>query len=161
MQGKKLKIYLDTTVISFLKAEDALEKMAITLQFWDMAVRDMFYIFISKLTLDEVMRCNEPKRTLLLQYLKQLDFIDLDITKEVEELGNKYIEEKIIPHKYMDDAYHLAVATIYNCDVVASWNFQHMVKYKTIIGVNGVNKMLGYKEIEILTPESMIGGDEG
>ena len=61
----------------------------------------------------------------------------------------------------MDDAYHLAVATIYNCDVVASWNFQHMVKYKTIIGVNGVNKMLGYKEIEILTPESMIGGDEG
>ena len=34
---KKLKIYLDTTVISFLKAEDALDKMNVTQQFWDLA----------------------------------------------------------------------------------------------------------------------------
>lgn len=147
-------------MISFLKADDALEKMVVTQQFWDMVKLNKFQIVLSKLTLDEVMRCPEPKRSLLFQYLKQIDFEDLDITKEVEELGDKYIQEKIIPYRYADDAYHIAVASVYSCDVIASWNFQHIVKYKTIIGVNGVNKMLGYKEIEILTPESMIG-EEG
>lgn len=157
---KKLKIYLDTTVISFLKVEDALDKMGVTQQFWDLAKQNKFQIVLSQLTLDEVLRCPEPKRSILLDYLKQIDFKNLDITKEVEELGDKYLEEKIIPQKYADDAYHIAVASVYGCDVIASWNFQHIVKYKTIIGVNGVNKMLGYKGIEILTPESMIGEEK-
>jgi len=141
---KKLKIYLDTTVISFLKAEDALDKMNVTQQFWGLAKQNKFQIVLTQLTLDEVLRCPEPKRSILLDYLKQIDFEDLDITKEVEELGDKYLQEKIIPQKYADDAYHIAAASVYRCDVIASWNFQHIVKYKTIIGVNGVNKMLGY-----------------
>jgi len=120
LQEKKLKIYLDTTVISFLKAEDSLEKMYITQQFWNMAKLNKFQIILSKLTLDEIMRCPEPKRTLLLHYLKQIDFQDLDITKEIEDLGNKYIQEGIIPHKYADDAYHIAAASVYNCDIIAS-----------------------------------------
>ena len=134
--------------------------MYITQQFWNMAKLNKFQIILSKLTLDEIMRCPEPKRTLLLHYLKQIDFQDLDITKEIEDLGNKYIQEGIIPHKYADDAYHIAAASVYNCDIIASQNFKHIVKYKTIIGVNGINKMLGYKEIGILTPESMIGEED-
>jgi len=143
-----------------LKADDALDKMHITQQFWDLAKQSKFHIVLSKLTLDEVLRCPEPKRAALLDRLKQIEFEDLDITAEVKELGDKYLQEKIIPIKYSDDAYHIAVASVYNCDVIASWNFQHIVKYKTIIGVNGVNKMLGYREIEILTPESLIGEEE-
>jgi hypothetical protein len=34
-----------------------------------------------------------------------------------------------------------------------------MVKLKTIRGVNGINRMLGFKEIEILTPQSWIQED--
>ncbi len=157
---KKLKIYLDTTVISFLKADDSIDKMNLTLQFWELARQNKFIIVLSQLTLDEVLRCSEPKRSILFDYLKQIDFDDFDITKDVEDLGNKYIQEEIIPQKYADDAYHIAAASVYECDVIASWNFQHIVKYKTIIGVNGINKMLGYKEIEILTPESMVGEEE-
>jgi len=35
-----------------------------------------------------------------------------------------------------------------------------MVRLKTIIGVNGINKYMGYGEIEILSPDSIIGEDE-
>jgi hypothetical protein len=31
-----------------------------------------------------------------------------------------------------------------------------MVNYKTIIGVNEINKYMGYRELEIITPESII-----
>lgn len=43
----------------------------------------------------------------MLDYLKQIEFEDLDISAEVEELGEKYLQEKIIPIKYSDDAYHI------------------------------------------------------
>jgi len=44
-------------------------------------------------------------------------------------------------------------------DALISWNFKHMVKLKTIRGVNGINRMLGFKELEILTPQSLIQED--
>ena len=157
---KKLKIYLDTTIVSFLNAMDALEKRKVTLQFWELAKKSEFQIVLSQLTLDELLRCKEQKRNILFDYLKEIEFDVLEITTEVELLARKYLDEKIIPLKYQDDAYHLAVASVYQCDVIASWNFEHIVKYSTIIGVNGINKMLGYKEIGILSPESLIGEEE-
>ncbi|MEK7196220.1 MAG: hypothetical protein AAB151_01000, partial [Nitrospirota bacterium] len=49
---------------------------------------------------------------------------------------------------------------LYNeADPLISWNFKHMVKLKTIRGVNGINRMLGFKELEILTPQSLIQED--
>lgn len=43
---KKLKIYLDTSVISYLQADDVLEKMAKTLEFWANVVRDEYEPYI-------------------------------------------------------------------------------------------------------------------
>jgi len=58
--------------------------------------------------------------------------------------------------KYRDDALHIAVAVVNDLDVVVSWNFKHIVKLKTRMEANGINKMLGYKEIEICSPEEVI-----
>jgi hypothetical protein len=41
-------------------------------------------------------------------------------------------------------------------DAIISWNFRHIVKLKTKVEVNGVNKLLGYKEVEICSPEEVI-----
>ncbi len=57
------------------------------------------------------------------------------------------------------DALHIALATYNEADALISWNFRHMVKLKTIRGVNGINRMLGLKELEILTPQSWIQED--
>jgi len=37
-----------------------------------------------------------------------------------------------------------------------SWNLTHIVKLRTKLEVNGINKTQGYKEIEICTPEEVI-----
>jgi len=34
-----------------------------------------------------------------------------------------------------------------------------MVKLKTIVGVTGVNRLMGYGEIEIITPEIIVEGE--
>ena len=152
---KKLKIYLDTTIISFLYAEDAPEKMAITKEFWKMAVESKFEIVFSQVTLREVLRCSEPKRSIMTDFLQQIDYRVFELNEEMLVLAEKYVAEGLIPEKYKDDAFHLAAATVDNCDIVLSWNFTHIVKAKTIFGVNGVNNMVGYRHIEIMSPESL------
>jgi len=96
----------------------------------------------------------------LYEYLKEIHINEVALNDEVETLAHEYIEQGIIPLKYEDDATHIAAATIYHCNAIVSWNFKHMVKLKTIIGVNGINKLMGYTDIEILSPDSIIGEEE-
>jgi len=42
--------------------------------------------------------------------------------------------------------------------MIVSWNFEHMVNYKTISGVKSVNALAGYKEMPIYTPTILISG---
>lgn len=44
-------------------------------------------------------------------------------------------------------------------DVVVSWNMKHIVKLKTRMEINGINKIYGYKEIELCTPEEVIDNE--
>lgn len=41
-------------------------------------------------------------------------------------------------------------------EAIVSWNFEHIVKLKTRVMVNGVNRLLGYHEIEICSPEEVV-----
>jgi hypothetical protein len=97
----------------------------------------------------------------MLSQLKNVSFIVLDVNEDIRELALKYIDEGIIPRKCFDDATHIAIATYYNCDCIVSWNFKHIVRAKTIIGANGINKLMGYKGIVIISLQSMVEGDEG
>jgi predicted nucleic acid-binding protein len=60
---KKLKIYLDTSVISYLFAEDTPEKMQDTINLWSKFVVGKYDLFISSLTAEEIEKCSEPKRS--------------------------------------------------------------------------------------------------
>ena len=67
-----------------------------------------------------------------------------------------YIEEELkLQERYFNDLLHIAVATFHNMDVIVSWNLQHIVKLKTILAVEKVNKRFKYKSIHICTPEEI------
>ncbi|MBF0363296.1 MAG: PIN domain nuclease [Oligoflexia bacterium] len=157
---KKMKIYIDTSVISNLAADDAIEIMEYSHRLWDEIKKDTFEIIISNLVIEEIDECPEPKRTELIKLLDEIHYQEEAITNEAIDLAGKYIQAKIIPEKYEDDAIHIAVATILNCNAIISWNFKHMIKLKTIIGVNGINASLGYRTIEIVTPISVVSNED-
>lgn len=104
----------------------------------------------------ELSKCPEPKRSLLLQYLDEITYDNLDITDEADSLATRYIDEGVVPAKCFEDALHIALATVSGCRVILSWNFKHIVRVKTVLGANGINKLEGYGEIEIASPESML-----
>jgi hypothetical protein len=75
---------------------------------------------------------------------------------EVEALAENYIKAGAVSAKFYEDALHIANATIRKADILASWNFKHIVNIDRIRKYNAVNLMLGYSPIEIRTPREIL-----
>jgi predicted nucleic acid-binding protein len=157
---KRIKLYLDTSIPSFLFADDAPEKREATRQFWNLLGLNMHDVVISDILFSEIGKSCQPLRTHLEEAVAGLKATFIPVTEEADTLAHLYIHYEIIPEKYYDDALHIALATLSNCDALLSWNFKHIVKLKTMRGVNAINKLEGYSEIQLLTPQSWLEGDD-
>jgi len=149
---KKLKIFLDTSVYSALYDERDLNRQKQTQEFWkNIEDYDLYYSDINVEEIDAVV--NEGLKNKLKSLLKKGK--EIEITTEVNKLAKIYIEEDLIPEKYENDALFLALTTAHSLDILISWNFKHLVKRKTRIGVNLINLKEGYRSIEILAPPEL------
>jgi len=154
---KKIKIYLDTSVINFLFADDVQEKRDITKRLFEEIARNKYEPYISELVIAEINKTkDEKKKDKLLKVIQKYQPKELSSSEEVYYLAEKYIEAKIIPREFEEDAVHIAYAIVNNLDALVSWNMRHIVKLKTRWGVNSINKIEGYKEIELISPEEVI-----
>ena len=83
-------------------------------------------------------------------------FYRVELTEEVIILADTYIFEKVVGQISLEDCRHIALATVSRVDVLASWNFKHIVNLDRIKGYNSVNLKLGYPMIEIRSPKDLI-----
>jgi predicted nucleic acid-binding protein len=157
---RKLKIYLDTSVISHLHQLDAPDKMNDTLALWDKIKTGEFDVVLSYVDFNELAKCSEEKRAILADFLAQIQYTNVDYSEEIFALAGEFIKHGILKQKSFDDAQHIAVAMVLGCDVVVSWNFKHMVNHKTIDGVKIVSAITKYRDVAIYTPTMIVGGDE-
>ena len=153
-------MYLDTSIISHLKQEDVPEKMRDTIKFWDAIKAGEYDAAISQVAFDEIDRCPEPKRTALLQELSEITYQLIEPNTEIEAIAAKFVENNILTVKSIDDCRHIAASIVSECDAIVSWNFNHIVNYKTMKGVKLISLITGYKEVAIYTPTILIAGGE-
>lgn len=156
----KLKVYLDTSVISHLFQEDVPEKMADTRQLWEMFRAGKYEVYLSTVTLEELKGCSEPKQSLLFDYLGQIDYYLVQINDNVAEIAQQIIEMGILTRKSYDDCQHIGAAIVSECDCIISWNFKHIVNIKTIRGIRAITNLKGHKPIEILNPSVLLESEE-
>ncbi|MEI7677414.1 MAG: hypothetical protein WCJ03_11585 [Bacteroidales bacterium] len=148
----KQRIYIDTSVIGGYFDEE----------FKD-ATRDLFQRFendeitfvISDLLDLELIGAPKNVRELLNQYPAD-KFERLELTDEAVQLADTYIAEKVVGKTSIEDCRHIALAAINKVDVLASWNFKHIVNLDRIKGYNSVNYRFGYPMIEIRSPKDLI-----
>lgn len=153
---KKLELYLDTSVISHIFAEDTPEKMSDTNKLWNEIKSKKYDVFLSTVVIKELQQCSEPKRTMMIEKLDEIEYHILEETDEVNELAKEYLKNGVLTQKSLDDCLHIASAVVYNCDIIVSWNFKHLVNYRTINKVKIVNAINQYKEISIISPTMLI-----
>ncbi|MCL2140966.1 MAG: PIN domain nuclease [Dehalococcoidia bacterium] len=153
-----LKIYLDTSVISHLDAKDTPEKMADTLRLWELLEERYYSVVLSDIVFDELEACEENKRKLLLGYMKKVHYEMVSAGSDVRTLARKFISFEIPKEQSFDDCRHIAAALVAGCDVIASWNFRHIVNVKTIRGAKIIAALEGFKDIIVCTPTLLIEG---
>jgi len=129
---KKVKIYLDTSVISCLQVPETPERMADTLRLWEDLKGSIYDIYISDIIIDEINDCPEPKRSFMLDELKKIPLTVIEAETKVEGLAQEFVRLGILKEKSIDDCRHIATALLAKCDVIVSWNFKHIVNDKTI-----------------------------
>ena len=157
---QKLKVYLDTSVISYLYQEDAQEKMQDTLQLWERFKEQQYEVYIADIVINEISDCTEEKLNILMDYLDQIEYHLVATNENTVGLAEKFIDFGILKQKSFDDCQHIASAILAGCDIIISWNFKHIVNIKTIRGVKVITTLEGYKDLLIFPPSVLLESEE-
>lgn len=152
----KTKVYLDTSVISYLEQDDAPEQRQITREVWETLKSGEYDILISNVVVRELSECSDDaKRNALLGHLDEIQYKLVDVTEKTVEVAEHIIDFGILKQKSFDDCQHIAAAIVNNCDFIISWNFKHIVNVKTIKGIKVLTTMEGYKDVAIYPPSAL------
>jgi len=148
----KQRIYIDTSVVGgYYDVE--FDKATIQL-FKRLENKEVIFVVSDLLDL-ELLNAPERVKKLLYNYPTE-SFERIELTEEAIILADTYITEKVVGKTSIEDCRHIAMATINKVDVLASWNFKHIVNLERIKGYNSVNLRLGYQMIEIRSPKNLI-----
>jgi len=149
---KKTRIYIDTSIVGgFFDKEFAIETK---LLFQRLENKEIIFV-VSDLLMEELKGAPAHVRNLLNNYSDD-GFEIVMLTDEAKELADNYIVENIVGKTSLDDCRHIAIATINKVDVLASWNFKHIVNLTRIKGYNAINLKNGYIILEIRNPKELI-----
>jgi hypothetical protein len=150
---KKLRIYLDTSVVNFLFAEDAPDFRRVTEDFFTRHAQK-YELFASEVVLLEILRDpNPPHRQKLLDALRRHPITMLSSDPEIERLADIYLARGVIPARKREDALHVAHATVRGLDILLSWNFKHLANVRREGLIAAINREEGYGHtLRLLSP---------
>ena len=149
------RIYIDTSVIGGYFDE---EFESHTRSLFERIVNEDFDIYFSEINETELVFA--PKEVRDLKNLIPVScFKFLELTDEAKVLAETYISEKALGKASLNDAYHIAIASVNRLDCLVSWNFKHIVNFDKIRLFNSINLKLGYPLIDIRTPLEFIKDD--
>ena len=152
---KRSTIYLDTTIPNYVFNNHVPDKQKSAKMLFENIIARQYDAYISDVVLRELRETPNPN--LRKSLIKQVENIPvLELTDECLSLGNQYIDKGIIPEENTDDAFHIALATVYEIDFLVSYNFEHIVRVRTIDQITAVNLLAGYKTPRIIIPEEII-----
>ena len=148
----KQRIYIDTSVVGGFFDEEFKEA---TIKLFERLENNEIIFVVSDLLDLELINAPQLVKEHLLKYSAD-KFQRVELTEEAIKLAGAYINEKVVGKTSLEDCRHIAIATIHKVDVLASWNFKHIVNLDRIKCYNSVNLRLGYSMIEIRSPKDLV-----
>jgi hypothetical protein len=81
----------------------------------------------------------------------------LGLTDEAQALARELIENGALSKQAVEDALHIALATVHGMDYLLTWNCRHIANARMREAVVSVCTMRGYEPPVICTPEELMG----
>ena len=153
------KLFIETTVFNFYFEGKQGQKQKDSIRLFEEIANGKYETFTSHTVIDELIKASGEKSEKTLSLIKKYIKKVIVPSAEARLLAKKYVAKGIIPEKQMDDALHIAIATVNNLDFVISYNLGHIVKTKTMIGSGLANLREGYRQIGLSTPTEVLEYD--
>jgi predicted nucleic acid-binding protein len=146
------RIYLDTSVFGgYFDSEFEIWTKIL----FNKIAEGEYRVVYSKLV--DIELSNAPEKVKKLVKNLSIDQLELvQISNEAILLADQYLKENVVGKTSRSDCLHIALATLNNVDILASWNFKHIVNVNRIRGYNSVNYKFGHKILEIRTPREIL-----
>lgn len=154
----KQKVYIETSVVSYLVSRPSKDiviagHQAATRDFWETIGRHD--VFISDIVLQESSGGDKKQAKLRTDALAGLPIIDIDDL--VRALAKNLVDGRAIPEKFIEDAFHIAVAARHGMDAIVTWNFKHINNPFTRMIVRQIIENNGFICPEICSPDEFLG----
>jgi len=157
---QKFHIYIETSVWSFVFAEDVPGYRADTLTFFDLCKKRVFESYISRAVLSEIQRADAPLRKRLEKLVRDVKPVLLTTLPEANSLLEAFLSENVVPASKAEDGRHVAIAMVHGLDVLVPWNFRHIVNIRREERFNAVAALEGYHHrLRIVSPKELIYND--
>lgn len=150
-----MKVYADTSVFGGVFDEEFARDSR---QFFEDILASKFSLVVSALIEEEIESAPELVRAHFMRFASSVELAE--ISPAVLDLRDAYLSAGIVTPKSMNDAMHVALATISQCEIIVSWNFKHIVHFQKIPKYNAVNALHGHRSINIYSPSEVISYDE-
>ena len=150
----KPKVYLETSVISYLTALPSNDLRAManqnsTLEWWQ-TQREKFELLISEFVIAEASMGNLDAAQRRLVAVANL--AELEANESVKILGKALIQQHALPAKAEIDAYHVAIAAVHGVEFLLTWNCTHIANAATRPKIEATCRRLGFEPPIICTP---------
>lgn len=148
---KPLRVYVDTSVFGgCFDAEFADEST----RFFDLVRAGRIVVLVSQVVVDELREAPSQVQELF-RSLAEDSVLPVELTADIIELRDAYVAAGIVARKFMDDATHVAAATVARADAIVSWNFRHIVRVDKMRAYNQVNLQAGFGLLSIASPQEV------
>ncbi len=155
----KPKVYLETSVIGYLTSRPSRDLIVaanqqITQEWWQVYHQN-FDLFISQLVIQEAGAGDEHAAERRLQVIANIPLLVL--SEEAVALAEKLVKDGPMPKKAVEDALHIAVATLNGMDYLLTWNFKHIANATMRYKIERICRLAGYEPPIICTPQELLG----
>ncbi|MBI2434941.1 MAG: type II toxin-antitoxin system VapC family toxin [Candidatus Hydrogenedentes bacterium] len=158
MPEGKSTVYVETSVISYYVARPSGNVIIaghqhITWQWWEEAV-EKSRRFISSVVYAEIIEGDPELAQKRLNAVNGWPILMPNIQSEY--LLEQYLRHKVLPAKAERDAAHIAIATSYKMNYLATWNCTHIANAYLRDKIDDINRAAGYRTPVICTPEELL-----
>ncbi len=150
----KPKVYVETSVISYLTARPSRDIIVIanqqaTQEWWNER-SGQFDLYVSQLVKQEAVFGDAEAISKRQQTISQCTL--LDITQEAVSLAKKLVEQGAIHKNAVEDALHVAIAAVNGMDYLITWNFKHIANALIRANIEFACRSNGYEPPIICSP---------
>ena len=154
-----MRIYIESTIPSYLVARPARDLLQAARQqtsrdWWELK-RQQHELFTSEIVLAEI---SEGEAVMAKQRLEAMQGIKIvRVTDDTEALTRRILESGLLPAAADRDAAHIALATIYEMDILLSWNCRHIANASIQGRLRRLAEQMGLALPVLCTPDELTG----